>query len=988
MKSFVVTFVIVTLFSGAQVLGNQNVLDNLRIDPNDETGNEVRALKTEILVKQTEQKAMAELTKLLKKYRGTQMEAELLFRQAELYMRQAKTDRFFELQKTNDKMKRLAPRLVEKASEKNAVTKAIAIYDSIEGRFRNFRSLDLVLFNNGFANQSIKNFSKAKALYTRLLDRYPDSFVLPDAYLSMGEMFFQEKNFSKALQFFLKIKKFPEARAYPYGLYKIAWTHYNLNDATSGLKELGSLVNFGRSVKEKGLDSRLDLRKEALEDMALFFEDVFPASHAYDFFKTPAQDFGVGAVLMRLTELYKSHSRNKDAVVVLHDLVERSPRSSYLPVAYNELAWIFETLHDRKSSVVELSKFHDICKEGSRWQKSQRGNELEDEFKGFSVSAELNCQELFDDTSLRLASKWHRMWKKQPQFIDIAQSAEAAYRLYLELPRDTKEVSQARFNFAELLFQNKKYREASENYAQVGQSEKDLSLRHDAGYAALVSLEKAVGEKWQAEDIVTFVRLASSYFKGNPQGKFLLEVKFKLGFLSYEAKDFVKAKEVFKVVGSQDKNRDLASKSQDLMMDILNKEKSYTELKNYAKNLKGSGGNKERNQKLTKIYEESFFAEIQGIEDKQDYPKAIAEYLSFSKDNPTSLLTSKAWWNAIQLYYRIERYLEAAQEGRRFAIAYPEDNGNLEILLKSAQSFEKIGRSTDAAQVLIQLAKRDTKQTKKWELLAADLFSVSPNKDEARKLYQKYAKLPNGSVDANILAKWQLLEENINDKESLKKVYQLVFAAGIQPQMSVIQIKELDLLMASKMYKEAFDLAKRILGNSESTNYAKAKARFCQGRILEDEFDNQSLKSKIERIAIVLSLKTQRLEKVQSAYESSMKYGVGEISVKAMKRLGSSYLNYSRALRNIDLPLDPTQAADVEVLRGELEKLAAPMEQKGFGILMEALALAHKFEGGGEYISEIESAINQNQTKKWVPKFKVIIEQPEIMVPKVKAVST
>ena len=232
------TLSIASLFFSLQVLGQQSVLDNLRIDPNDETGNEVRALKTEVLVKQTEEKAMAELNKLLKKYRGTQMEAELLFRQAELYMRQAKTDRFFELQRTNSKMKKLAPHLVEKASEKNAVVKAIAIYDSIENRFKNYGSLDLVLFNNGFANQSINNFSKAKIHYAKLIERFPDSLVLPDGCLSMGEMFFQEKNFYKALAFFARLEKFPDARAYPYGLYKSAWTYYNLNDAKSGLKVL------------------------------------------------------------------------------------------------------------------------------------------------------------------------------------------------------------------------------------------------------------------------------------------------------------------------------------------------------------------------------------------------------------------------------------------------------------------------------------------------------------------------------------------------------------------------------------------------------------------------------------------------------------------------------------------------------------------------------------------------------------------------------
>lgn len=982
------TLLLFLVVFSASAQGQQNALDKLRIDPSDEGGNEIRALRTEMLVKQSEEKAMVELQRLLKKYKGTAMEAELLFRQAELYMRQAKTDRFFELQKRNEKVKQLAPHLIEKASEKNAVTKAISIYDSIETRFKQYRNLDLVLFNNGFANQSIKNYAKAKQLYAKLIDRFPESIVLPDTYLSMGEMFFQEKNFTKALAYFVQIKNSPEARAYPYGLYKIAWTQYNLNNAKAGLEELENLVQFGRTVKEKGLDSRLDLRKEALEDMALFFEDVFPATHAYQFFKKPAQDFGSAAVLLRLTELYKTHGRPKDVVVVLRDVVEKAPRSSYLPVAYNELVWTFETLKDRKAAVAELTKFYEICLDGSDWKKSLKANKLEDDPKGFSVIAELNCQELFDDTGLRLAAKWHRMWKKQTEFVELAVVAEAAYRLYLELPRQSVEVNQARFNFAELLFQNKKYREASKNYSLVGENEKDQQLKHDANYAALVSLEKAVGDSWGSEDVVSFKRLANSYFTGSPQGKYVLDVKFKLGFLSYEAKNFADAKVVFKDVGDQKQNADLAKKAQDLLMDILNKEKKYSELKVYSEGLLKHNLNKERTDQISKIYQESYFAEIQETEDRAEYSKAITEYLKFSGNNRTSPLAPKAWWNAVQLFYKIERYREAAEESQKYAKAYPKDSGVLEMLIKSAAAYEKIGRSEEAAQALMEVASKDTKQVKKWELLAADLFSVSSKKHEARKLYQKYVKQANGGIDKTLLAKWQILEENLKDSENIKKVYQIVFSEGIQPQMSIIQVKELDQLIEAKKSKEAFELAKKILGNNDSTNYAKAKARYTQGLILQEEFNNQSLKAKVERIALVLELKTQRLEKVQSAYEGTMKYGVGEISVMAKKNMGASYLDYAKAIRTIDFSNEQASSEDIKVLQGELEKLAAPMEEKGYATLMEALVLARKFEGGGEFISEIESAINQTQNKRWTPKFKVKIEEPVILIPIVKEVST
>ena len=73
------------------------------------------------------------------------------------------------------------------------------------------------------------------------------------------------------------------------------------------------------------------------------------------------------------------------------------------------------------------------------------------------------------------------------------------------------------------------------------------------------------------------------------------------GTLGHFSNRFDDAKKYFGEIGAQKENIDLANRSQDLLMDIYNKEKSYTLLKDYSKSLITRENKEDRKEKLTKI---------------------------------------------------------------------------------------------------------------------------------------------------------------------------------------------------------------------------------------------------------------------------------------------------------------------------------------------------------------------------------------------------
>ncbi|MEK7355224.1 MAG: tetratricopeptide repeat protein, partial [Bdellovibrionota bacterium] len=701
-------------FAKKKKSGDSGVEKQLRFKAGDEKGNEVKALKTELLVIKSEKRALDQLLKLEKKYKGTRMEPEILTRLAELYMRRARSERFFEVHKNSDQVASFAPALVKEASEAGEIRKGIAIYKRIEEKFPYFRQMDLVIFNHAYAHQQLGELEKAEKLLGALIKDHPTSPLVPDANLAIGEICFNRRDFIQALENFRAIRRYPQARVYPYGLYKAAWAHYNMQQTDLGLKQLEEVVAFGKKVVEQNLDSKLDLRKEALSDMALFYADVKKADEAVLYFKTQASELDPVPYIMRLVELYNRHSSFKEIEAVLKDVIEQFPNSPTIAQAHEELMWNYERMKNRGNAGLQLATFDAWCEaQVAQLPKPKKGE----------VSSH-ECQAKIIDASRKLSGKWHALWKKQGGPDDLAASAEKVYSVYLKhATAKDAELPTVRFAYSELLFALAKFRPASESYAQIEIYQLkglkvDQKVSHDAGYGAIYSLEKANGDKWDDKDEKAFQLFADTYVKRNPQGQYAFDLRFKRAFIAYEKERYDEAAPQFRKIGWTDvpsgtPGTDKIQKSQDLYLDILNIKKDYRGIKEAAKILMGKGLETARSQHVEKVYREAYFAEIQQMEEKGDLPGAVDAYKKFALENTQSELAPKAWWNASQLQFRLGDAQGGANTCYQMPKLFPKAGNGKECLTQAAQTFEAIARLDLAAKVLLNLAEVEPEKARR-----------------------------------------------------------------------------------------------------------------------------------------------------------------------------------------------------------------------------------------------------------------------------------
>jgi cellulose synthase operon protein C len=940
----------------------------LKYKSGDEQGNDLKALTAEIFIASQEDKAIQQINKLIKKYKNTQLEPDLLLRLGELYMRRSKTDRFLEVHRGSEEIVNFAPKIVKSAASKKQVLNAIDIYDQIERRFPHYEKLDVVIYNNAFSNQQINNDVKAEKKYLNLVTNYSNSPLVPDGHLALGEIQFKRHNFKNAYTHFDAIRKYPDSQVYPYGLYKAGWTQYNLRDAKAGLKELEAVIQYGRFVKEQGIDARLDLRKEALLDMALFYEDVYPSKDAYSYFKQQTGELDISPVILRLSDLYKRHSRHQDVKIILSEYIKNHSTSNYIPIAYVELMDASEKMKKRKDVITLLEKFYDTCLPNSSWAKAQdpKGLEAKDnplaqfaeDIQGQALPYQV-CSKVFNKMALGYANKWLKYWQKENTVVEYADVAEQAFSIYLKSDGQSDESSRARFVYSELLFKRNKFRLASEQYAITGRLTKDKTIGHDSRYYAILALEKAVGDKWSDKDENSYRTLAAEYLTKNLDGKYRLDVEFKTAFIAYEKGRYDEAGPTFLRLGNTYPNEDKGLKSQDLYLDTLNLKKDYVVLRDYSLSLRAKAKG-ERIDKLTKIYEEAYFLIIQGLEEKGNFKAAIQEYVAFAKANPNSKLTQKALWNTTLLYYRSGDLMGGASSSVAYYEKYKDTKEGLDSLIKAAQTYESIGQLPYAADTLVLLANVDQANKTKWTVLAADFYLLSNNIKAAKPLYETIRK--SGDTQTSFRALEQL--EKIAKREGNSKLQVAllkdIIETGHQPQASVAAVYFVEEAYNEKRYDDAFNMAKKIISQEKvgASKNALARARIVQARILDKEFRSQSVKSKLERVQTVLTLKTEKLSKAQIAYQSAANYGDSEVSVQAYRELADCYLHYSDSLRTMPIPTGLPEA-EGEAFRAEMDKLAIPMEEKGIDTKIQAFNVARELGVHDSVMLEL-----QNEMKK------------------------
>ena len=892
---------LMTLPAFAAQKKGKGLLPEVRLDSANEDKNTEKAFQSELLITKAENKAIESLQRIIVKKKGAPDEADLLFRLAELYMRRAKSGRFFDL---NDKLLKTDKAVAPQKNAIDALKNAIVVYNRLEKQFPKYKEMDAVFFNSALAHLQTKQSERAKELYNRLIAETPRSSLIPDALLEVGEIYYYQQNFTTALEKFQAIEKYPKSKAYPYGVYKSAWCFYNLKRTDEGVKQLLAVIK--QNPADSNDPKKYNLRKEALRDVTLFVGETMPPEQLYAFFEKITTTEELGDSMMGLSQIYESHSRYKEISLFVKEFIEKHPESPYAPKFFAKLIDTNETLKQRDMVISYLKKMSEACQ----------------------LQAATDCNEVFRKASLDISKKWWDIWLKNKKNTEFSKLTEQAFEILLTNDDPAKPDSRSRYAYAELLFQQDKFDLASQNYEDVSNHKNiDKTLGHDALYGALFSIEKSLDKK---EDTLLTERqraMAERYLKEYPNGEHGTSLQYKLGFIAYKQLDYVTAVKFFMPLTTKTKYPEIKVKAEDLILDIHNINKDYKAIQSFAKAvLKGTDA-PARKQTLLKILEEAHYVQIQAEAADLPVEKRIEQLRSFATQHPNSKLAQDAFWQSISLAYSNGYDVWGADMSLDYIKQYPNDPKKLDSMKEATKAFIEAGQIKKGIQSVRELARLDAKNTMKHLEMSCDLLRISALLPEARGCYKGLFGTADKAKKTELLSKMVKTFKEGAQSAELESLENQILKENIEPFATKLLISKANSLMENKKFSEAFNLALKINLRPVDADI-RAEARLIHAEVLEREFVAQSVKARENKFAMVLSMKTDRFDKAHTAFSTTIKMSKSDrLQARALQGIDRLYAHYIEAISNMPIPGSLT-VDEQKNLRSELVKLTDPFLTK------------------------------------------------------------
>ena len=511
---------------------------------------------------------------------------DLYLRCAELYIEKSRI--LYHLKRVEDPTKSKAVVVLEANLLK---TRAIDLYRRILAEFPDYAHQDKVLFFMAHEYRELGQFDRMMQSYTDLVERFPESPYRLETYLLIGDYHFDSMNLEGAEASYRTILAAPESHVHGMARYKMAWCHINRSRYPEALALLETLVADRRYEEQKTeIDSykRINLRREALMDLAYCYTEVKPSEEALEYFADLSDSKSLYlAVLDKLGQRYLLKEHWTAAADVYRTILSLS-RNTTKNTAYAErlfaCAQKATDMRDPEKNVRALIGVLEQVEYSWRIDPEEK--------------ARLNRE--FEVYARDMATRLHLLAKETQDKVRFGQAADA-YAHYLDFFKKGEQSRDILENQAEALYEGGRYFQAALAYERLAAAE-DSPLqgerkvfeasaqpgeergagkpavreksRQDCLYGAVASFHKALKEQEDLDDLQKLearqgLRQAGSrYLAAYPGAEEVPEVAFNVAWVSYEQGDYAAAKEGFKAFMREYPQSKEAAAAGHLVLDI------------------------------------------------------------------------------------------------------------------------------------------------------------------------------------------------------------------------------------------------------------------------------------------------------------------------------------------------------------------------------------------------------------------------------------
>jgi len=503
---------------------------------------------------------------------------DLVFRLAELYVEKSRLV-FFKIMEeagVEDKRSITAPeaRLLKDA--------AIREYNRILNDFPGYQDNDKITFFIAHEQRELGDWENMLKSYLKLVEKYPKSNFRNEAWLIVGDHYFEKSDLDTAESYYKKILTEKESYVHPMARFKLGWCYLNREKWKEALSLFETVAKSEIVDKEKAKQidshSKVNVKREALTSLVYAYPEVKKPEDATKYFR----------------ELVSSRA---EYLMVLEKLARRySVKQNYLAAGdlYREL---LKLSHDVDRNIDYAQRVYDAVQASKKLEKADRDVRLLVQAAAryrFSWRAKDDEKDAvfsdFEQLTRDLATKLH-VEAQRTTSEELFQRAGRAYKRYLSLFIDSPSRTEMRWNYADSLYQSKQYVEAGREFETLARDTDKDDERKKAMTSAINAYFAAIKEikdlnRYQSamarEGLKT---LGAAFVSAFPDDAQVPAVKFNVARAYYEQGEFDKAIELFIAFAREYPMHKDGLAAANLALDAYNNKEDYAGLAKVAREL-------------------------------------------------------------------------------------------------------------------------------------------------------------------------------------------------------------------------------------------------------------------------------------------------------------------------------------------------------------------------------------------------------------------
>ncbi len=868
---------------------------------------------------------------ILKKYPDSEFAPTLMFQLMQLYMRSAELELDLAMSRYEEALKDFesGKTTVEPPLPRIDLSKAIDVGLTLLKTYPNVRFKAKVLYSLALCYDKQEMGEEYIATLERLIAECPDDPLVPETHFRIGEYYFDRRQYEKSVAAYSKLLDYWESPYFDMALYKLAWSYFNLGDYPNAISSFVYLIDDLDTVERSNPElmgrSKIDLRREAMQYIAVSFSEYGGPEKAREFFTDLGMRPWVGEVFLRLGKVYFARTEYGLAAKSYRMFSALFPEDPRAIDAAREVIRCQEAAGDVVNADRARADLLASFSPSTEWYRSLK------------QEAKEHADSVLVQTYLALGNNL-TVAARDTKDGELYQRAVRVYKEFLAYYPDKPESDRVRFLLGEVFFESGQYRQAAEAYKECFVLAADSQYTEKAGWNRIFCWDKLAQKapEFDSTQVELFDFLGDSvvaltvpnsetgelllacvdFVKAFPHSPKWSTVMLKLSSTLFALERYEFAEKACEQLLDKEPPKEVKAKTLALMGQCRYRVGDFESAEHWYEQLTAVFPDSQQLQDTAaRMRASARYKRAVELKQTGDAEASARLFAAAAEISPDEQLAAVSLFEAGAQYEKAGKTEEAIRQYDRLCSRFPNSKFADESLYRASLLREGLGEWAEAARGYRRLAELypDSRFARHAFFLAGTCLENDSSFAEAARVYREYvqrfgAKDPDEYLDAMV---------------RLAEIYR----------------RNGDVGAAERQLQEALSAYNRFrLDLVQVDDYLAAKARFLLGEIAFAEYKaiqlTPPLKSSLKR-------KRDKFREVLKAYTEAAKFKVAEWTCAATHRIGEAFEEFARALWESPIPEDLT-LEQKELYITKLAEQVKPFKEKAYQAYRRNVKLAEQ----------------------------------------------